>query len=976
MLEEETQSRRARRHRKRAAPRRLFPAALAGFAIISLVTLFPLRGLLESLPAVRFLAALTLFLIPGFTLSTLFHGRRLAESLPLALVLSTGVFGLLALPLVLLNASTSVYAAACGVLVSISVAAAFIWEPAKVERNGGEESAVALWAPFLIGTGVLAHAARLPVSSPIEDYWLYLSKVRDALELGGLAAGLGGFTRLDVNGWLPEQAALSLVSGVDPGEMIRGYLAPVLATAALLSLYALALALLRSESAALTVGSLSALLLILGFSSTTFGSQAAPGSEFVSRITEDKFLVRYVFLPATLALMISYAQDRRLRSLGLFLLACLATIVVHPLGLVFIGTVAAGFGAVHLAVRLGDSEARKSVGGIWGVLLLLGVPPALYLLVTGSNLLSRLDSTDPELASSLIDTWQYEERLLQLGDDSYIVNPSLLMDPVIIAAYLPGAAFLLWKRRLPGAQMLLGTLLLVPALAFMPPVATFTGDAIGPWLLHRLTWPLLLAALLTTGWMLYEILGLASSGLARLRGLRHAAPLLPTILFICLLAAAAPLAMTGLRSIDNAGEEEQNEAYCRDPAFAWLRGAVSEPAGMLAPRKENICLLAQIPHAQTVGGRRNASEQARRDLDHFYETATVFDIPSLRILQRYDIRYVLLPKDSPLRAQLDHLPGFSRLNAPGNRYEIYEVNPGQAEATQAVRAGTFANRGEWGSAAAEYRKTLSGNEDERFLARLGIGQAYAEAERFGRAASQYRQALEIDPESHLVHELLANAHEATGNRDQAQSELGEAVKLDPENVELRMRYAELLADSDAAASADQYREVVRLYPDTPDYRVQLGEQLIRAGNDEEAEREFERAIESNPLSAETHSGIGAAYLNAGRLHEAAPSFERATEIDPRDQIYAFQLGFTNYQLFTINRDGEYFELARERLEHATELEPAPNEADLTAAAFLTLGDLYYARDMKEEAIRAYEEVQKIEPDSQRAAQRLKELRDG
>jgi hypothetical protein len=67
----------------------------------------------------------------------------------------------------------------------------------------------------------------------------------------------------------------------------------------------------------------------------------------------------------------------------------------------------------------------------------------------------------------------------ELEDGSYIMHPTLVLDPVILGALLLGTPFLV--RRLRGnlsAQLLLGVLFLSVFVCYVPPVATFVGDHI------------------------------------------------------------------------------------------------------------------------------------------------------------------------------------------------------------------------------------------------------------------------------------------------------------------------------------------------------------------------------------------------------------------------------------------------------------------------------------------------------------------
>ena len=88
------------------------------------------------------------------------------------------------------------------------------------------------------------------------DIWVYLAYVREALNTSHLALHepyFGkdtGISRVKINGWLLEQAALSGTSGVDPVELVLRYLNPTLIVLALFAFYALARILVKSAAGA------------------------------------------------------------------------------------------------------------------------------------------------------------------------------------------------------------------------------------------------------------------------------------------------------------------------------------------------------------------------------------------------------------------------------------------------------------------------------------------------------------------------------------------------------------------------------------------------------------------------------------------------------------------------------------------------------------------------------------------------------
>ena len=65
--------------------------------------------------------------------------------------------------------------------------------------------------------------------------------------------------------------------------------------------------------------------------------------------------------------------------------------------------------------------------------------------------------------------------------------------------------------------------------------------------------------------------------------------------------------------------------------------------------------------------------------------------------------------------------------------------------------------------------------------------------------------------------------------------------------------------------------------------VNRGFQLYTQGHYAEAEKEYRRAIEINPMSDEAHNNMGVLLLQLGRPGEAIPWLEKAVELDPHDR---------------------------------------------------------------------------------------------
>jgi hypothetical protein len=687
---------------------RWFEAGVVLASILALVVLVPFRGALATAPGVLLLATLVLFSVPGVLLVRWFFGEYFSgvALAPAALVTSVGLFALSAVPMLVVEATLFAYLWVCGTIVGafLATAAIMVFRP---QREVGEEAGVAvsegggiMWAPFVGLVAAMAYIARTTAPSVFGDIWIYLSWVREYLGGDRLASVEPFFgsdvtlSRAKINGWLLEQAADSRVSGVDPVHLVFHYLNPALVVVAFLVFFALARILFRSEKAALFSGSFYALFFLVHLHQ----SRITWGGEFVQRLPEDKLVAKFLFFPLALACAYAFLEGGKMRYFFGFAFLCCAVMAVHPIGLAIVGISMAGFAVLHLAVspRSRDAWARISAMGLAGVTI-IAVPAAIVSLFTDeplSNVLadSDINSGDPDVLRNMIFVSPERNRILELADGSYIMHPSLLLDPVIAAAFLIGFPFLLWRLGSSlAARLLLGTLYITTVVVYVPPITTFLGDnVVLPGQIWRLAWPIQLAAVLALGWVAWTVMAYAMRWLQRFLPARLVAGALPVLLVVVLTVVAVALARPGLESIA-AHREASREAgyYPSDPIFPWFRDEIHSLVVVLAPdlqsaripaysAKTNVVsrrgslVLRVLPELEKRAPGRINVPQGSLDVEHFFYNSTLKK--RMEILRRDKVDYVMLPEGSPLIDSLERLPGFTPVETPSQRYVLFAVD--------------------------------------------------------------------------------------------------------------------------------------------------------------------------------------------------------------------------------------------------------------------------------------------------------------
>ena len=678
----------------------------------AVILLLSLRELSGAFPPLSFAATLALFAAPGLLLSHWFLREDIPGTalVPVGFAISTGIFGLLGVPALILHLSTENYLLAAGTLLTAFLAVA-AWRTVHLKERTVESSperdapygppAGWLWAPFALLCGVLAFVGIRRVPSSYDDIWVYLSWVKDFANSERLALvdpyfgeSIAEFSRVKVNGWLLEQAALSRVSGLDTIELVLRYLTPTLVVVALLMVYALALAIIKSERAAVLIASVYALFHIIFIQPSVHNV----GVELAARISEDKYAARFLILPVTLLFALLFVESRRWRHLGLFTFFCWAALAVHPSVLPAIGLCMLGFGVAHVAADMRLRSAWTGMValalGMWSVVL----GPLLLLLFAGRSpedvlFSADINATPPKVLEYTVFVTESWRHIYELGDGYYIMHPWLLLNPVILGTYVFGVPFLLWRIRTSvAAQLLLGGLAVVTVAVYVPPVATFIGDhLIVPGLLWRLAWPIPLLALISTGWMIWEALSYAEARLRELGIGRSVTRALPLALVVLLTAAAAPPSVEKAVGLYRKFEVARTTNYDPDPIYTWFRGHVQDPGVLLARDSANNIVPAYTTSLNVVSQRGEGMIRDRKELEklagshinlpqryldvHSFFFGPTLDEEAYDILRRYQADYLMVYAGSPIDEQLKTLPGFSPVDdAPREKYSLYHVD--------------------------------------------------------------------------------------------------------------------------------------------------------------------------------------------------------------------------------------------------------------------------------------------------------------
>ena len=157
---------------------------------------------------------------------------------------------------------------------------------------------------------------------------------------------------------------------------------------------------------------------------------------------------------------------------------------------------------------------------------------------------------------------------------------------------------------------------------------------------------------------------------------------------------------------------------------------------------------------------------------------------------------------------------------------------------------------------------------------------------YADAVSEYRAAIQLDPENADLHISLGIALGRQGDWDGQIAEDREAVRLNPNNDRAHQFLgAALSRKNDPAGSIAEYREAIRLNPDNEGAHISLGIRLGQMGDWDGAIAEYTEAVRLSPNNYGVHYSLGMAYEHKGNRQAALQEYRTAYELKPSIPTY-------------------------------------------------------------------------------------------
>ncbi|MCU1274866.1 MAG: Tetratricopeptide 1 repeat-containing protein [Bryobacterales bacterium] len=219
---------------------------------------------------------------------------------------------------------------------------------------------------------------------------------------------------------------------------------------------------------------------------------------------------------------------------------------------------------------------------------------------------------------------------------------------------------------------------------------------------------------------------------------------------------------------------------------------------------------------------------------------------------------------------------------------------------------------------------------------------------FAEAAHVAESLVRLRPASAEARVLLARAEIGLNKPQGALTELHEALRLDPHNLDALYFLSKLTA----ILSRQEFLTLAELAPDSPRVHQIQAEGLAAKGDTAGAEREFLAALEKKPGTVSILIALGDLKRHTFQYGEALPWYQKVLEKVPDDYDGLYGAGAC-YLLS--KKPAEALPLFR----RALKADPA------SLAAKMALGETLLVTGAGSEAVALLEEAAKADPDLQR-----------
>ena len=188
--------------------------------------------------------------------------------------------------------------------------------------------------------------------------------------------------------------------------------------------------------------------------------------------------------------------------------------------------------------------------------------------------------------------------------------------------------------------------------------------------------------------------------------------------------------------------------------------------------------------------------------------------------------------------------------------------------------------------------------------------------RLGLAEKKCREFLKKNPTHTYAMSQLSEIANRLGYFDDAEKLLQKAVEFNPDDGELRMKYAMILRKKQKfAKTMEQVNILCEKYPNNLSYQAQRASEMMQNGDHLNAVKLFDDILEKNPYNFSSLTSKGHAEKTLGKTQDAISSYQSAYKIKPDHGEAFFSLAnlktysFSNEELQNMKNQINRFDLS-------------------------------------------------------------------
>ena len=179
----------------------------------------------------------------------------------------------------------------------------------------------------------------------------------------------------------------------------------------------------------------------------------------------------------------------------------------------------------------------------------------------------------------------------------------------------------------------------------------------------------------------------------------------------------------------------------------------------------------------------------------------------------------------------------------------------------------------------EYEQLKDEYPDD-LLTLIMLGNLYIAKAKYGKAADIFNNAILIHPDNFLVRDDEIDQLIMSGELYDALERLDDLLTQQPDCAELLLRKADVLAMlGSSEESIRLYEEAISICPDYLEVNIKLGTQYLRAGQQQLAARQFNKAAEINDQIVDAYIGLAKARKLSGNNTDAVGTLSLAAAVN-------------------------------------------------------------------------------------------------